>query len=891
MATGPDHLATTAHPSKAVLSFFGLMEFMPLPAYICDSEGLITYFNQKAKLLWGREPKLNDPVDRFCGSFKLFSPSGAPITHDQCWMAVTLRTGKEFNGHEIVIERPDGQRVTVLAHINPIRDESGQLLGATNVLVDITDCKQVENESNLEFRQLLSQSTAAEVERKQAESRYQELVDSVEAIVWRGDAQTLRFAFVSRQAERILGYPVERWLAEPSFWKDHIPPEDREWVCAYCLKAIQEKRNHRLEYRMVAADGRTVWVQDVVNVVLQNDEPKKLTGLMVDVTDRKQAEEILARDALVMRSIRDSVILTDLEGKVTYWNDGATHLFGWTAEEMLGRHYADRFPEPMRSWVIDQIRLRAGGQDWAGEHEDLRKDGTLVWIDARVRRIADSTGRCVGILGLAHDISDRKRAEGSRAHLAAIVESSVDAIVAKTLDGTITSWNAGAGRLFGYPAAEIVGRSINVIVPADRHDEEEDILRRIRLGEQIEHFNTIRVHKDGSLVNVSVTVSPIRDATGSVVGASKIARDITNNIEAEEKLRRSEHRLAEAQRVAHIGSWELDLNTKELTWSDEHFRLFGLDRREGGIRYEEAMACLLPEDAAQVHQIIDQTMRARRPFKCDYRVRLPDGAIRFLQGRGEFILGVDGQPVKMVGTVQDITERKQIEAERENNYQQVLSNREQLRVLSRGLIQAQETERRRLAGELHDEIGQVLTAVSLSLELTKGTVDEGARGRLEESMAIVDRAIDQIRGMSLNLRPAMLDVMGLESALRWFVGQQMNANGTKIEFVSTLAGKRVSPELETACFRIVQETLTNVARHAQAHLVRVELTLSSTELILSIQDDGAGFDVATARLRATTGGSFGLLGMEERARLLGGSCEIDSAIGCGTTVRVRLPLN
>jgi len=134
------------------LQFRRLLEKLPAGAYTCDPEGLITYFNQHAVELWGRAPKLNDPADRFCGSFKLFSPDGSPIIHDQCWMALALKMDKEYNRREIVIERPDGQRLTALAHANPIHDESGKLLGAVNVLVDISDRKRAE-EALLEIRE------------------------------------------------------------------------------------------------------------------------------------------------------------------------------------------------------------------------------------------------------------------------------------------------------------------------------------------------------------------------------------------------------------------------------------------------------------------------------------------------------------------------------------------------------------------------------------------------------------------------------------------------------------------------------------------------------------------------------------------------------------------
>src|SRR5918995_2209111 len=125
--------------SKGELHFRRLLEKLPAGAYTCDPEGLITYYNQHAVQLWGRAPKLNDPVDRYCGSFKLFSPDGSSIAHDQCWMALALKMDEEYNRREIVIERPNGQRLTALAHANPIHDESGALVGAVNVLVDISE--------------------------------------------------------------------------------------------------------------------------------------------------------------------------------------------------------------------------------------------------------------------------------------------------------------------------------------------------------------------------------------------------------------------------------------------------------------------------------------------------------------------------------------------------------------------------------------------------------------------------------------------------------------------------------------------------------------------------------------------------------------------------------
>lgn len=257
------------------VEFRRLLDVLPFAAYTCDTTGLITYYNEHAVTLWGRAPKLNDPVDRFCGSFKLFAPDGSPIAHDRCWMALALDTGKECNGQEIVIERPNGDRATALAHANPIFDRSGKITGAVNVLVDITD--------------------------------------------------------------RMLG---------------------------------------------------------------------------------EQAQSLLS----------------------------------------------------------------------------------------------------------------------------AIVRSSDDAIVSKSLEGRILSWNLAAERLFGYTEAEAVGQSITMIIPPQRQNEEREILAKLRRGERIDHFETVRQAKDGRRIDISLTISPLRDRSGKIIGASKIARDITAQKQLQEALRRANQR-------------------------------------------------------------------------------------------------------------------------------------------------------------------------------------------------------------------------------------------------------------------------------------------------------------------------------------------------------------
>jgi len=238
-------------------------------------------------------------------------------------------------------------------------------------------------------------------------------------------------------------------------------------------------------------------------------------------------EESRARLAAIVDSSDDAIVSKDLDGYVMSWNRGAERLFGYTAAEMIGQHITRIIPEARHSeedFVLGRVRAGLGVDHF--ETVRMRKDGSLVEISLTVSPIRSSDGRVIGVSKTARDITDARRLERDALRLAAIVESSEDAIIGKDLNGIIHSWNEAAERIFGYGAAEAVGRSIAIIVPDDRQEEQMRALEQVRRGAGVT-FETIRRRKDGKLIDISVTVSPIRARSGEIVGASKIARDIT----------------------------------------------------------------------------------------------------------------------------------------------------------------------------------------------------------------------------------------------------------------------------------------------------------------------------------------------------------------------------
>ena len=255
-------------------------------------------------------------------------------------------------------------------------------------------------------------------------------------------------------------------------------------------------------------------------------------------------------DVAAIGSSADAIVGTTLDGVITSWNRAAERLFGYAATEALGQPISPIVPHDRLADEHDVLACIRRGE--ALDHfETVRvaKDGQRVEVSLAISPVKAVTGEILGASSIARDVRERRRLEEARGRLAAIVDSSEDAIVSKTLDGVITSWNRGAEKLFGYPADEVIGRSILIIIPPERRTEEDEVLGRIRRGEAVEHFETVRCRKDGTRVDISLTVSPVRDRSGRIVGASKIARDIGDRKRAEQQLARLYEEAREANRA------------------------------------------------------------------------------------------------------------------------------------------------------------------------------------------------------------------------------------------------------------------------------------------------------------------------------------------------------
>lgn len=369
-----------------------------------------------------------------------------------------------------------------------------------------------------------------------------------------------------------------------------------------------------------------------------------------------------------LASIGDAVIATDAAGNVTFLNPVAEALTGWGQADAAGQPLVRVFRIVNESTrrEVDNPALRAlrdGVIVGLANHTVLiARDGTERPIDDSAAPIRDGTGSVGGAVLVFRDIGERRRAEEAQARLAAIVESSDDAIVGKTLDGTIRYWNAGAERVFGYSPAEAVGQPITVLIPPERLDEETSIIDRLKRGERIDHFETVRVRKDGRRVDVSLTVSPIRDAHGHVIGASKIARDVSERRRAEQALRAERERSEFVREATGVGFWYCDLPFDVLNWDErvkEHFWL----PPEAPVTIETFYDRIHPDDRGPTRAAIERSVADRAGYDTLYRTVDPStGSERWVRAIGRTFCNEAGEPRRFDGVTLDVTEQRRAEA-------------------------------------------------------------------------------------------------------------------------------------------------------------------------------------------------------------------------------------
>ncbi|HEV2396931.1 MAG TPA: PAS domain S-box protein [Candidatus Sulfotelmatobacter sp.] len=592
----------------------------------------------------------------------------------------------------------------------------------------------------------------------------------------------------------------------------------------------------------------------------------------------KKSQEAFEERARLLDLANDAIIVRDAADRITFWNKGATAMYGFSREEALGRvsHelFRTEFPEPIES--INEKLLRDG--HWSGELRHVCATGAIKVVSTRWVVERDESGKLRSVLESNRDITEAKRAAEAQSRLAAIVESSDDAIVSKDLDGIITSWNKAAERIFGYTANEAIGQSITLIIPPDRKDEEKGILARISRGERIEHFETVRQRKDGTRFHVSVTISPVRGLSGQVIGASKVARDITAQKRTEQALRESQQLYQAVTDASPVMIWLAGTDNLCYYFNKGWLNFVGRTlEQEAGNGWTENVH---PDDFDRCVKTHVKNFDARSPFEMEYRLRHRSGQYRWIFDRGVPRYAPDGTFEGYVGGCLDMHDRKEAT--------------EKIRIADESvrLLKVQDEERRRIAREFHDSAGQTLTVLGLSLtqlvEKAETTAPELAKEG-KEIEEVVQQLHREIRTTSYLLHPPLLDEAGVKPALSWYIQGVSERSGIAIELNISENLGRLPAEMELAIFRVVQECLTNIHRHAESKTARIRIAREKARVRIEVRDEGKGISPQRLEEIQTQGSGVGIGGIRERLRRFHGEMKIESN-SSGTVVSASIPI-
>lgn len=585
------------------------------------------------------------------------------------------------------------------------------------------------------------------------------------------------------------------------------------------------------------------------------------------------------------RAIDDAVIVieSDLQGVIISVNDKFCEASGYSREEVIGRdHRFLNSGHHPRSFFEDMWTTIGRGETWRGEICNRSKSGGVLWLLTTITPVLGADGKPFKYISVRVNITRRKLAENVLAQQAQIIDQTHDAVFSTDLKGTLVSWNRGAELLFGYSAHESIGQPVRFIAPPEG---ENGFHATVFLALARDNGGTLETRlrkKSGEIFPAHFSLTLLKDENGLDIGVAGYVLDITERKQIENALREREASLAFAQRVAHMGSWEWDLESGQIQWSDEVYRIWGFVPGMFSPSYEIFIGSIHPDDRELVEKFITAALRNEVVYSIDHRIVLPDGSTRFVHEEAQVFRNEADKVVSVVGTVQDISERKQTE-------QEIRESREQLRELSNHLQTVREEEKASIAREIHDELGGNLTALKMDVFWLARRLPaelEAAREKVSSMSDLVDASVHVMRRIVTELRPTVLDDLGLLAAMQWQASEF--AKRYNIQCKVAMHGEEIelTEELRITLFRIFQEALTNVARYSKASQVLVDMWREHDKIALEVFDNGIGIPEG-AIMQPT---SHGLRGMVERARSLGGSVEIGSAPGEGVSISVRIPL-
>ncbi len=602
-----------------------------------------------------------------------------------------------------------------------------------------------------------------------------------------------------------------------------------------------------------------------------------------------KSEEEFRRLSQAVEQSPVSIIITDTAGDIQYVNPATCRLTRYTAKELIGKNPSilrpDHVPPEKYKHMWDTILQ---GREWHGEFRNRKKNGELYWEMASISPITDAAGKITHFLAIKEDITERKRAEEELKHHETLLKETGE--IAKVggweFDTTsrLGSHSEVVARILGVdPELKMSeAASLEFFQGASRQALAQARAAAFAHGTPYD-LELEMISADGHKKWIRSICRPVME-NGRVTRLRGTLQDITDRKNAEEKLELQETLLEETSEIAMVGGWQFDPVTRIGNHSAQVSRIFDIDPGQD-VSLEESLD-FFPGDARQLLATsIANAIEHGTPYDLETQFISAKGRMKWVRSIGLPIIR-DGKVIRVRGTIQDITERKRAD-------QELQQSRAQLRALLARLQKAREDERTRISREVHDVLGQLLTGIKLDLawcgrrmpRIDNEELRGEFSGKLTEITSLTDSMLDSVQKISRDLRPSLLDNLGLIAALKSEARQFTQRTAIPCEITSIPDSVELSPDATTQVFRIFQEILTNVARHSDASQVSVALLHQRDGLTLSVEDNGCGISPGAQQ----NADSLGLLGMAERASLVSGRIEFLGSPGGGTKVHLTVP--
>ena len=880
-------MSTQVLPAQAKPLFHYLFEQASLGIAVEDLEGNLLLANPALCAMLGYEA--NELCGMSCSQFS--NPEDA---QDDWALFQRLRAGEvsQYSVEKRYI-RKDGTRIWGQLNVSILKGAEGDPPLVFAFLEDISARKRTEEAL------------------RESEQRFRRAASAGKMFAYEWDAAT-DVLVKSGECAEILGTEPVSNVTSGREVLAKVHPDDREKLQAADAALRPESPNLKVSHRMVRPDGKLIWMERTGRAHF--DEQGKLlrvVGMVADITERMEGEEALRRSEskyrLFVSQSSEGIFCQELDRPIpvhlpedeqvhrilheSYMgecNEGLARMYGMTPSDFSGMRLTQTLDasDPVNIELTREY-IRAGYRVVDRESHEVDPEGNPRVFQNSMIGIVEN-GMLVRTWGIQRDITERRRAEEERVCAEQALRESEQRFRLAIQAGKMYAfeWDVATDAVsrseehrtvlgFSDPAGPLTRRQALARIHPDEQARAVSSNDLMTPENPNTHVTYRMVRPDGSAIWLEKSARASFDEQGKILKVIGIVADITERKRAEETLHESERNLADAQARAHLGSWVETCTDHKLSWSDELYRLWGFEPRSVEPSWAIFLGGIHPEDWPHVQRSMEASLKSLRPFDCVHRVIRPDGSLRFAHTQGEPITNDQGQVVRLVGTVLDITEQKLAE--------NALSG------VTRRLFEAQEQERARIARELHDDINQRLAMLTIHL----GQVQEDYSdlptelihrlGNLKKESAEISK---DIQSLSHELHLAKLEYLGITTAVKAFCKEFGDQQRVEIDFEVQDVPVDLSPDAALCLFRVLQESLHNSVKHSGVGHFEVRLREIAGEVHLTVRDSGAGFDTKAAK----QGRGLGLVSMEERLKLVNGMLSIESRPQGGTTIHARVPI-